>query len=421
MAILKTRSPSHFNVKFHGNFMATPPRFSFALKATFPALLAALSTSASGEPASEPPAQQPSHLMQQCLGLPDMQRLACYDRIATQAAPQALPEAATQPHATWDTAISTDLHSEHSPVSAPGPDEAPSQVQDAGHAVSAAQVNFLPPPSPMERMWELRSDTDRPAFSLQAYQPNYVLFAQYGDRVNRRPTSPASGRQSTTTKDYRHVEAKFQLSFRSKLAQDIFRQNDSVWFGYTQVSQWQVWSPGISRPFRATSYKPEFIYVIPIQYRLPGTTWSLRMAGIGLIHESNGQSNPLSRSWNRVYVGLGLDSNNMSIYARFWKRFPESGNDDDNPDITTYMGRADIRLNWELGYDNTIGLTFASNLRNTSKGSIQLDYYFPLSRLWGMGDYLRGYIQVFHGYGETITDYNFRRTTFGIGVAIKEW
>lgn len=387
--------------------------FSFRLlKIAMPVLLVSAVSWAWAVPNQ---ASQEVYILEQCLGLPDTERLACYDRIALRHA----QEPSEQPFIVKgdEQTVTTDVQQNNLLADHESVEDGETVV-----LMQEAVVREAPPPaSPMEHMWELREDTQRPQFSLQAYNPNYILFAQHGDRVNRRPTSPAPGHQSTNSKDYRHLEGKFQLSVKSKLVHSLFRENDSIWFGYTQVSHWQVWSPNISRPFRATSYKPEVMYIMPIQYRFGDSSWALRMAGIGLIHESNGQSDPLSRSWNRLYLGVGFDHRDMSIYARFWKRFPESRGSDDNPDITTYMGRADVRLNWDLKHGNTIGLGVVSNLRHSNKGSVQLDYYFPLSRFWGMGDYLRGYVQVFHGYGETITDYNFRRTALGIGFAIKEW
>ena len=56
---------------------------------------------------------------------------------------------------------------------------------------------------------------------------------------------------------YRRTENRIQLSVRTKLAQGLLTQGhptlkDSVWFGYSQQSYWQLFSPAISRPFRAT-------------------------------------------------------------------------------------------------------------------------------------------------------------------------
>ena len=70
---------------------------------------------------------------------------------------------------------------------------------------------------------------------------------------------------------------------------------DSVWFGYSQQSYWQLFNGGLSRPFRATDHEPEITYIYPTDAELPGG-WRLRYSGIRLVHQSNGQSLPLSRS-----------------------------------------------------------------------------------------------------------------------------
>ncbi len=84
-----------------------------------------------------------------------------------------------------------------------------------------------------------------------------------------------------------------------------------MWFGYSQQSYWQLFTPQISRPFRFTDHEPEIMYVYPTTAQLP-FGWRWRYSGVGLVHQSNGQSNPLSRSWNRVYLmtstGMELDN-----------------------------------------------------------------------------------------------------------------
>ncbi|MCV4593474.1 phospholipase A, partial [Escherichia coli] len=91
---------------------------------------------------------------------------------------------------------------------------------------------------------------------------------------------------------------------RTKIAQSVLLPHADLWLGYTQQSLWQVWNPSESAPFRNTDYEPEVIYVVPVPEglaRLPGG-WRWSMAQAGVAHQSNGQSEPLSRSWNRVYL-----------------------------------------------------------------------------------------------------------------------
>ncbi len=151
--------------------------------------------------------------------------------------------------------------------------------------------------TPLARFFELESATDCGRFNLRGYQP-LTLSVIHSDSVNRQPSSPTRG--SASTQPYQRQEMRIQLSVRTKLAHNLLTrpgqaQHDSLWFGYTQQSYWQLFNGAISRPFRNTDYAPEVFYVYPTDTPLPGG-WRWRYSGLGLVHQSNGQSNPLSRS-----------------------------------------------------------------------------------------------------------------------------
>ena len=48
-------------------------------------------------------------------------------------------------------------------------------------------------------------------------------------------------------------------------------------------------------------------------------------------------------------------------------------------------------------------------------GSIQLDWAFPIYKG------LKGYVQYFSGYGESLVDYNVTSETIGIGIIMANW
>ncbi len=164
---------------------------------------------------------------------------------------------------------------------------------------------------------------------------------------------------------------------RTKVAKGLLKNgdnddddHDSVWFGYTQQSYWQLFNGAISRPFRTTDHEPEVLYIYPHQIPLAGG-WNYRLSGLGLVHQSNGQSLPLSRSWNRVYLmgaaekTLGQDSG-LILQGRIWDRLKESSGNDDNPGIENYIGRAEVTGSWQINKANTVGVTLRHSLRKRS-------------------------------------------------------
>ncbi|MEN9493926.1 MAG: hypothetical protein RJA89_168, partial [Pseudomonadota bacterium] len=88
--------------------------------------------------------------------------------------------------------------------------------------------------------------------------------------------------------------------------------------------------------------------------------------------------------------------------------------DSDNPDIGDYMGYGDVRWLYPLNDQSTVGGVIRYN-PSSNKGAIQLDYAYPLTG--GM----KAILQLFHGYGENIQDYNHKSTNIGIGIMFNDF
>lgn len=146
--------------------------------------------------------------------------------------------------------------------------------------------------SALSRFWELESGSACPTFSLRGYGPTGLLAA-VGNRMNQQPASPNAANVVPTPTSWRKEETLLLVSVRTKIAGGLFTpahspRRDSLWFGYTQQSYWQLFSPEHSRPFRSTDYAPEAIYIYPTTASLP-LGWRWRYTGAGLVHQSNGQ------------------------------------------------------------------------------------------------------------------------------------
>lgn len=372
-------------------------------------LAAALALAATGAAAQANP--EPASIEAcRAIGI-DARRLACYDEavgrkdeaaaIADAAADQAhdRQRAASDAEATALTRAERARRQLGEFFSAEPGDEA---IADAGRG------------SLLDSRWELARSSKLGRFNLRAYKPVYLLPAFWTNRVNDTPSSPNPANTVAAPIDIDSLEAKFQLSFKTKVVENLFGDNGDIWMGYTQSSHWQVYSAQQSRPFRETDYEPEAMLVLRTNYGLLG--WKGRMAGVGIVHQSNGRADPLSRSWNRVVFNIGLDRENWAVSIRPWVRIKESRGSDNNPDIQDYVGRGDVTIVHAAG-DHQLSLMARHSLRagDRSHGALQFDWAFPIDRN------LRGHLQVFDGYGESLIDYNHRALYFGLGVSLLEW
>lgn len=268
--------------------------------------------------------------------------------------------------------------------------------------------------TPLSLSYDLDKNSERGTWTVRPYRPTYLLPLFYTFDPNLGPSSPSQDTESFTSNDVRETELKFQLSLKTKVAEDLFDSSADLWFGYTQESHWQVYNEDNSRPFRATDYQPEIFLTQPVTADLP-FGGRLRMLGAGAIHHSNGQDDPLSRSWNRAYLMAGAEWGKLSVVPRLWARVNnESSSSEDNPDIEDYMGYGDIKFLYDLPDQQSLSGTLRYN-PSTNKGAAQIDYIYPLT------ENVNGYVQLFQGYGESIIDYNHENTSIGFGIVLNDW
>ena len=266
----------------------------------------------------------------------------------------------------------------------------------------------------LDSRWELARDSKLGPFQLRAYKPVYVLPVFWTSDTNRAPSSPNPANTVTTPEELDSLEGKFQLSFKTKIAENLLGDNGDIWAAYTQSSRWQVYNSELSRPFRETNYEPEVMLVFRNNYGIAG--WRGRMTGLSLNHQSNGRGDPISRSWNRAILSVGLDRENWALTLRPWYRIEEDARDDNNADIEDYMGRGDATLTYSrAGHEFSVMGRHSLRGGDQSHGALQLDWGFPINRQ------LRGHVQVFDGYGESLIDYNHKATYVGLGISLLEW
>ncbi|BBE52076.1 Putative phospholipase A1 [Ferriphaselus amnicola] len=276
----------------------------------------------------------------------------------------------------------------------------------------------------LTRVWNLDGQGDNDEITragrLRPHHQSYLLLRR-SSHVNNLPFSPSPGHQVTTGLPLDLTEAKFQFSFKSEIAGKhdfnwLGFDDLHIWAGYTQQSNWQALNAPSSSAFRETNYEPEIIASLSTN-----NSNGLKLVNLGFNHQSNGQGQPLSRSWNRVYLQGGWEWDvfgKFSLLTRGWWRVPENPAKDDNPDIQSFLGRGDIVAHWEPSSQQSVTLLMRNNLNvHNNRGFIQLDWATPFM----IGKMGKAHVQITEGYGESMVDYNFHQNTIGIGVSFRDW
>ncbi|HVY53331.1 MAG TPA: phospholipase A, partial [Gammaproteobacteria bacterium] len=239
------------------------------------------------------------------------------------------------------------------------------------------------------------------------YKPNYVLPYYY-------TVSPYNSVYQGNTpygESLKNYEFKYQLSFKIPLWVDIMQYRTSLYFAYTQLSYWQFYVP--YEFIRETDYEPELYLSTETDLHLGNV--KLDFINLGIEHQSNGWGNNLERTWNRVYGEAILSTEHLMLSIRPWIILRNGHLPTYNPDIGKYLGHEKVLMAYK--YNDHVFTLALQNLEHISHyGSQELTWSFPL-----FTPYLKGYLQLFSGYGQSLIEYNHRTNSVGIGVAINDW
>ncbi|HOW84506.1 MAG TPA: phospholipase A [Candidatus Aminicenantes bacterium] len=263
-------------------------------------------------------------------------------------------------------------------------------------------------PSYFTTLWFLDEASRAGKSWITFHRPNYALVFSYNTSPNLAPLQ-----QADPAKTLVKPEIAFQLSFKAKLWQDILGRPVDLWVGYTQRSFWQLYNFDDSSPFRETDYEPEVLFNVRTRVDVLGLR--ARFVQFGFNHQSNGQSEPLSRSWNRIVANVGLERGRLSLLLKGWVRLGERAVDDDNPGIVHYLGCGEFWAYYFLKRHRiTVMLRDNLNFRE-NRGAVQLEWSFP------MFPHIHGHVQYFQGYGESLLDYDHHIRRIGAGFILCDW
>lgn len=202
---------------------------------------------------------------------------------------------------------------------------------------------------------------------------------------------------------------KYQLSTAFPLWRGIAGDSSVLGASYTQRSRWQLSNRGESSPFRETNYEPQLFVGWATDYRFAG--WTLRDVEIGVNHQSNGRSDPTSRSWNRGYARLMAQNGNWQVIQA---PVPFLGELEQRRQPGHHQIHGILPAEGRLRPGDSVFSVDSHYNWNSGYGGAELGWSYPITRN------VRFYTRVFSGYGESLIDYNFRQTRVGVGVMLND-
>lgn len=250
-------------------------------------------------------------------------------------------------------------------------------------------------------------------FSILAHKPNYVLAGAY----NAEGWDSDLYQLTENEPEYENkdVEAQFQISLKVPLAIDLFGDRMDIYAAYTNRSFWQVYNHDYSEPFRETNHEPELWAQFRNNWQILGLNNAVN--SVGFVHQSNGQAGVQSRSWNRLYANFIFEKDGYVLSFKPWLWVSKDKSASDNPDITDFLGHGEFRAAWHRNR-HVVSMMLRNQLESGFKdGAVELGWSFPVFNY----PYLKGYLQYFYGYGESLIDYDNKVNRIGIGISITDW
>lgn len=285
----------------------------------------------------------------------------------------------------------------------------PPDKSDKPIASPAPKQNPSDPITPLMEPAEYDKIIDT-KYSLFPHKGTFVLPFSYNWRPQEDLYSVFTQQPNASPEPfYDNTEMEFQISFMIPAIRKIADTPLDLLFAYTHHSWWQLYNSAWSKPFRETNYSPELFgrYIFKKQRRV--ARFRIFASDIGFLHQSNGQIDALSRSWDRLFTRLYFKSPYVFMVLSGWYRIPE-GSSDDNKNIQRYMGHGDLEI-YKLWGNNS----WSVKVPFSERPGVELRYSYP----WRNS--LRWFINYKTGYGHSLIEYNRYVDRVGVGLILESF
>lgn len=228
---------------------------------------------------------------------------------------------------------------------------------------------------------------------ITSYKSNYFLFGNMND------------------------QALFQLSMKYNL---LYPSKYGIFAGYTQKAWWKLYDA--SSPFDEFNHEPELFFVFKNKNNFLNKNLGIidYIQFSPICHKSNGEDGNKSKSINTIY---------NKIQISYGKRY----NIGTSLKLFAYYNKEEKDINKYTGYYiNEIFLKMKSKtIKYFDKEKFYIRHGFNFNSMKGwMESGLKArlitsriqpylFIQLFHGYGESMINYNKKETNIRIGITFK--
>ena len=230
---------------------------------------------------------------------------------------------------------------------------------------------------------------------MQLYHANYFILGDEQDQV------------------------KFQVSAKYNL---IYPSNIGVWVAYTQKAFWHLYDS--SAPFWEFNHEPEVFWCFESKKNIFNVDTGL-LDYIQLspwYHKSNGRDGEESRSMNLYYAEIQLSVGQVYNVGVMGKVFAYHDVSSKNKDIEDYLGKCEGMIFFQLK-SKTVEYFDKEKIYIKGGGNVDTKKYWVeggakvrlLTTLFQ--PFL--YVQVFHGYGEAMVNYNKKDTAVRVGLTFE--
>lgn len=266
-------------------------------------------------------------------------------------------------------------------------------------------------------------DTNKYSINLMGHHQNFILMGGYSNSNLTEKHWDSNGARDYK-RDYQRdaYEAQFQISIKIPLYSNFLGTKADLFTAYTQNSYWQVYDSAHSSPFRENNYMPELFLEWQPDTKMGDST--LKKVRLAVIHQSNGQDIGQSRSWNRTELHLLFQNSHLLYGLNLWDRWNEKTKTDysqiegdDNEELEKYIGKQKYFIKYKTK-KYSLALAYQNDIFNYHKslGNTKIDITFP-----SINKNFDFFIRYFHGYGESLIDYDVKVNRVSFGVIVANW